>query len=465
MVWLSVLGCGDDDAGEGPGPHDAGAAGAEDGSSGSGAGGTGGAPSEPSGGAGGDPATPEAGEGGRLMGASGEAGAPALRDVRGRVSSRAVPAANVVVVIGDQSTLTDEDGTFSFPAVPEQYQLIVIDEYFGLVEVHDEVTTREPVVELAGPVPVSPRAASVAGTLSGAGIPLPKGHEGSVTFMVNDGPYGTQVALETAASTYTLPVSWEGAATVNGELQALTWQSDAFAPTEFTGYARAALELSDGETLGDVKGSLVATQLTLSDPEEVEADVRVQEVPGITLTATTLGVGSIGIPLSLTPGEHTLTVPTVDVPVGLYASFQGDGGQSSSLVYWRRPASSDWELNVVAPPRQVLPINNAQGVTIATEFSVTDVPPRSVQAFVWATGEWLITRVTTSRVTNLPDLTAQGIVYDDSFLELASWRVEVLGPAESVDDYQRREHAYGRRDASESYWLASTRWRLFELAE
>jgi hypothetical protein len=364
-------------------------------------------------------------------GAGGAGGAPdVLSDVSGRVTSfMGTPRANVVVIIGDSSTVTDADGAFTIADVPAAYDLTAIDDESKFIQVVEGLTTREPSVGFYL-LRVDQRSGVVAGKLSGGGgFPLPKGQAGVVTYR-GDRSFG-DLELKASASSFSLSALWEGAAMQTGLLAGITWKTGTSGPTEYTGYAEHAVTLEADKIVGNINGSVAATNLALTDPAEhtVTGTLTVAGAPSS--VSSNLQVGFSNIPLSLEPGAISVVVPEVDAITALSVSGDFDVLGSSSITM-PFSGSTPLQVSLPLPPQLVLPIESAVGVTLATEFSWKEPPVGTYSVISWGIGDWSIARVTATNKVTLPDLSAAGVAYGEG--SSSSWQLDQFGPASSPEE-------------------------------
>jgi hypothetical protein len=234
-----------------------GTAGATGGSAGNGAGGKGGTSgSGGSGGSGGDsgeggePSTGgTAGTGGDAgtSGAAGTGGTPNDPTVRGKVVNHLLhPVPNVPLWIGEDMTLTDDDGEFEIADVAETYDVKMVVTYprYGNTAVagwvYEGLTRREPTLQVYG------------------GNAL---RSGNFAFSVTNPPPDTSTAVIALGSEYgnyaresagavQTSFSWFGASTITATGHGLVWLETDGTPTSYTTYTEtsAPIAFSDSST-------------------------------------------------------------------------------------------------------------------------------------------------------------------------------------------------------------------------
>lgn len=394
-------------------------------------------------------------------GAAGAGGSPEeLSDVSGVITSpRGTPLPDVVVIIGDSSTVTDANGAFTIADVPASYDLTAMDDKHKFIQVVEGLTTREPSVGLYL-LRLEQQSGVVAGKLSGSGVPLPKGQAGLVTFRGDHS--SSQLDLKAAAASFSLSATWEGGATYAGLLTGISWKTGPSGPAEYTGYAQRSVTLEADKIVGNINGSVAATNLAFTDPAEhtVTGTLAVAGAP--TTLSSNLVVGGNYIPLNLAPGSLSVVVPEVASTTAIAVAAEYDLlGSSSISVPFSGNAAVDVELP--APPQLVLPIEGALSVTLGTEFSWKAPPSGTYSVISWAIGDWSIVRVTASNKVKLPDLSGAGVVYDEGNYT-PTWQLDQFGPASGPEGVLELLDGTSPSYQTEVTTRASA-WREFHLAD
>jgi hypothetical protein len=366
-------------------------------------------------------------------GAGGAGGSPeVLSEVSGLITSfMGTPLADVVVIIGDSSTVTDAKGAFTIADVPASYELTAIDNERKFIQVVEGLTTREPSVGIYH-LRLEQHSGVVAGKLSGGGgFPLPKGQAGVVSFR-GERSFG-DLELKAAATSFSLSVAWEGEATQTGLLAGISWKAGPAGPAEYTGYAQHGVTLEADKIVGNINGTIAATNLALTDPAE-HAVTGTLLVPGLpTLVSSNLVVGGSYVPLNLVPGPISVIVPEVDATTELAIRAEFAEGMSSSSISVPFSGNEPVDVELPPPPQLVLPIEGALGVTLDTEFSWKAAPQGTYSVISWGIGDWSIARVTAANKVKLPDLSGAGVVYDQGNYT-PGWQLEQLGPASAPEE-------------------------------
>lgn len=438
LVLFSMAGCGEEyDAT--PDPR------AKAGNGGVDKGGHAGEPGEPEGGAdstaagaGGAGSGGDAGAGGSEAGSAGAGGAgeePPSTTVHGKLRNGLLPIPGAVVLVNGESALTNQNGEYAFENVAPTYQLIFIVYGSHVINIYDGLTTRQPVTNL--PDGQTTKAASVTGKLSGgAGMPVPAEHGAAVAFAAKEGATFQTYTVPVGESSYVLGnLAWVGGDTLDGELKALQWKNGVGGPESYTGFGSKLFTLQAGESHGAADGSTPATNLALSDVEDETLSGAITLGDTLSLTASGLYVDRLPVPVALAAGAFSLVVPKA-LPATIALDGQAaDGGSSHAVV--SRPEADAWNIDLPKPPQLVLPVADAQGVTIETEFKWSDVPAGIVTYITWGLGDWTVALFTTETTATIPDLSDQGIEYASGVS--GAWELKGSGPAATVDELMALE--------------------------
>jgi hypothetical protein len=445
LVWLAAVACGDDGGAVGQPGGGAGEPAAGSGNEPNGQGGDptdpgvgGGSESAGSGGTGGTSGTGGAtGDGGATEPGAGAGGMAAVSTtVAGRILRSGAPIPGAVVIIDGKTALSDENGDYVVGDVSETYQLIAIIEDLQWVQIVDDLTTRTPVVNL--PVPSSTSTSStaqIAGKLGGGGgIPVPAQHATSVVFWDGGAVYGAYGydSVGPGQSSYALGPIEFGASSATGELSALQWKGGGGGVEAFTGFATKPFTIENGQQYGALDGSVAATNLTLTDPDEVTLNGTLTIPNGMSVHQSDLAVGAHQLTYDIAPGNFSLVAPELDVSQFLFIITLTPSQDRQITMHAPRPASGDWNIVVPDAPKSVVPLNNAATVTTATEFSWTNEADGTVSEIWWGIGEWAIYRITTATKTTLPDLSAYGLDFEPG--PDNAWSVTVEGPADTTEE-------------------------------
>jgi hypothetical protein len=429
VSWLMFVACGgDSSAGSPSAPEQTpGGAGGEH-SSGettpAGAGGESTSPLEPQAGSGGDGGAPPAnlaGAAGAAEGGSGgeaSSGSPLIGHIQ---TMSGVPLAGAIVIVGDETTLTDETGTFALDDVAPSYDLAVIHQTNQLVEIVDGLTTREPTVRLWQDSLVAGNAL-VSGKLSGgAGFPLPKNHGGLVAIVGDHAEY-REHTLSEGNSTYSFAdLRWEGGSEAAAEVVGLEWTDGPTGPTSYDGAVRQPVVLTKN-------AMLTATNLAFTKPQQktVTGTWTVKGAPDLD---SWLKLGPTLVPLALGPGAFSVVVPDLGVTPVLEVSTTTSDGTISALL---TPATALAPLALETPPgpKLIVPVDDAKGVSLDTEFKL-EIPAQTFALSAWLVGSWFVIHVTRQTSLKLPDLRSVGITYEGD--DPATWLLQTYGPADTPE--------------------------------
>lgn len=425
VSWLLFVACGGDGGSSsspgGPDGNSAGEGGGSNSGEGSTTAGTGDTTGSP-GGAGGE-GTALIGTGGGTDATAGAAGASAgveLSPVSGKILSAtgvALPAA--VVLIGGASTVTDDDGSFTIADVTPSYDLTVIYEddaaHIHDITVVDGLTTHDLTLRLAL-VRHTDSSTKVSGKLA---PPIAKAREGLVQVSGPQG-YSPPQSLVAGAAAFALEPSWEGGTTTSADVIALEWTPGKTGPASYTGFAREKVSLSDGVA--------AVVNLALAKPAQKTINGTLS-LAGAAAPQTSLNFGAVSLPLALEAGPFSVVVPDVGEPSYLSLSSNKDNVILSTFV---ATTVASPELAVAAPPKLVLPVENAK-VTPNTEYSFTRAG--GLAGVTWAIGKWFVYRVTPETKVRLPDLSSAGVAWDDALALGGMWAVELYDSAETPEEF------------------------------
>jgi hypothetical protein len=217
-------------------------------------------------------------------------------------------------------------------------------------------------------------------------------------------------------------------------------------------------------THGAADGSVAETNLELTDPEEEQVSGTIAALPSdMDLSSIALFVGRIPVPQTLAPGPFMLVVPTTPLKVALTVTGtnQSDSGQSS--VTRLRPASGAWDLALPKPPKLILPVEDAKGITPDVSFSWASLPASVVATITWRVGSLTIRRTTSGTSAKLPDLEPYGMVYEAGLQD--GWDVQGVGPAASVDEQMALNDALYAASAPLDVTVLRSASRALQLAE
>ncbi|MDF3067923.1 MAG: hypothetical protein K0R38_3524 [Polyangiaceae bacterium] len=438
---LWVVACGSEDAKRTEPDAEAGAAGADAapgggsspggapvGDAGEGTVGRGGAPD---GTAGDGASSGSAGTGGT------EPGAPI--NVIGQVVDRGgSPLAGVRVEVGGEAMTTDADGEFAFEAVTP-YDIVVryseteSDVYLG-------VTRTDP--KIVGNYSSTNRSATLAGTLSGQGYPVPTGHETQLTIRgVDVGFSNRQMAGSNGAYVSSGSPAWTGGPTTPATLFALQRN---VTTGVFTAIGSKLVTLTDQEQLTSPEADLT---LVAAVPRDL--DVTINAPAGIDYSSIIFYVGTVPVSVPSPSSAFTLQVPE-DVPEAVGFVLNLDATVDGRRTYAISKLSSSLEtleLEIGVPPAATSPTDEAtlSAATGAFEFAAE---PGAVSRVVFEyteilSGGELQIEHTTNVLTDGTKLALSRLLALNLDLpgdELMSWTVQSRADAPTVDAYLAPAH-------------------------
>lgn len=429
---LSTFSCRDfgETDGSAPGAAGAGAAPAEGGAQ-TGQGAEGGKGGDKGGSAAGDGASAGAAEGGLPSCAGtdcggggagapggGEAGAVSDPD-QGPISGTvvwygAVAAVGATIVLnGDASTTTDEQGHFSFPDPGPSYELALI--------APPRVLVLQGLHGRAPKIRGFASAATKMGRFNGNvfGVPVEsKTDDMYASILVGDADIWDNQAWPWNASHFNfgLDVSWMGDDSVSGRM--IIYNSRNGHPHA---YVERPVTLSTKPDQPVVDFELLAV-----DEREVPVNVTVPEHSDYFLETL---VGPFTIQCSWV---DKCTVPdTPLVKPGIrYIGIDADTGFTSSAR--NAPAAGTLELVLPSISTPVFPAEGAIEVDESTEFSWSTPADGMLSVIDFTVPTYEVRVVTTETHAKLPDLSKFGVNYSPK--SAGSWRVISLGPVEGVDN-------------------------------
>ncbi len=356
------------------------------------------------------------------------------------VDSRGRPLAGVRVEVAGEAVTSGADGAFVAEAVIP---------YDIVVRVSDEETDVYLGVERTDPKIVGfanvNRSATLAGTLSGVGYPVPAGHETELTLRgVDVGFSNRQSAGSTGAYTSSGSPAWSGGETTQATLFALQRNTTTGA---FTAIGSKQVTLTNGQQLASP-----AADLTLVAAVSRDLDVTINAPAGVDFSSFVFFVGSVPVVVDEPSAAFTVQVPE-DVPedVGFVLNFDATLGGRRTYAIARVPSTADsLELDIGVPPAATSPANNATLNAANGAFRFTpEAGAVSRLVFVYTEslsgGELLIdhtTNVMTDEV-NVPLSRLLGLDLDLPEGENIAWTLQSRADAPTVDDYLAPTHDPG----------------------
>ncbi|WP_018467195.1 hypothetical protein [Calidithermus timidus] len=234
-----------------------------------------------------------------------------------------------------------------------------------------------------------------------------------------------------------LNAQWLGPDSTSGNVYALQWQFDPGTnlPIDYKGFGSKALTLSDGGafnnqnvTLGSLAEDNLSGSVTVPAGyalNQRRVNLRVAPGSGTTLLADASAATSFSY---VTPRIAGATLSLV--------AAASSGARLS--VAWKTGVATNASgvgVSLTAAPGLTVPVNNATGVTINTDFQTTGFSG-GVNVFYFrhlAGSNPDIYVITTANTTKIPDLSAIGLGLPTSGAVSYSWQVIGVAPFTSTD--------------------------------
>ncbi len=364
---------------------------------------------------------------------------PASVTVAGKVIDfigQGVPG--LVVRIGSTNATTAADGSFSISGVTAPYDAAVINSTSKVVVVYKGLTRADPTLVAInlGLAVTSPKTATFSGNLSGgAGFPNPANHDTRVFF---GSPETLLSSASTAGPAYgPTNAAWFGPDSTIGKVYALQWQFDPGTnlPTDYKGFGERNLTLSNG-------GNFPNQDVALANLAEDTVSGTITVPSGYTLNLRRLhlrvapGAGFLLVNQSSPSTNYSFTTPRI---AGATVALLARAASASREVWaWRSGVgtnASGVSITMSTAPGLSLPVNNATGVTINTDFQTTGFSG-GVKLFFFdssmATNPDFYV-VTTANTTNIPDLSAVGLGLPTTGTAAYEWQGFGIAPVASAD--------------------------------
>jgi hypothetical protein len=356
------------------------------------------------------------------------------------------PAANFGVYVKGvtEPAFTNSVGNFRIEGVVAPYDLVILDpDIASSVIVYQGLTRPDPTVVAL--VASNPYSAGIGGTLSGVPFPTPTPPPASQTLVHTFMPAGfrSTIGVNAATGAWNSSLSWGNSSEASVKVTALRFVVGADGlPSTFPGYARSTEQIVDGVGLvvNPVLAPVPATSLSGSIIRDESLDSAYvwpvidfggQAVPQSAPTLLALA-DILDLPASLVGTSNTFQRSAPDVGVPFAMSAQGSS-PTGSITHVRRNLSagaSGITLDLPAPPRPLLPVQNAV-VTSGTQFAIQS-DDQSVNYFRFELngGQRSISVLTADDSITFPDLSELGI--DGYFNGVVYY--QSYGPYDSLDD-------------------------------
>lgn len=343
------------------------------------------------------------------------------------------PVPDVTVMIGDQVTTTDDDGTFEFEDVPGTYDVMLDLTYqrYGATGrygwVYQGVTRRDPTLQVYGGL--SLRRSNV--LVNPSNVTEVEGH---VVAMALGGDYGRYDREGDSPSQSMLSYFGPPAITMYGH--GLQWIEANGLPTEYVAYGTTSLLAFDSEQSDSVEFTVDLSPSELSSGTisgSVTSPTSDTRRNGVFVRFASNALIEVVQDASGIEESFVYTVPSLPDASILVAAHEGelyDGARAVAYKNGVSPGETNIGLAIPSPPVLTGP---AQGATLGddTVFSWNG----DAQTFVWLlwsdSSNEAIHVVTAAKELTVPtfpnglDLIRPGDTY--------TWRVETHDAAESVD--------------------------------
>lgn len=315
------------------------------------------------------------------------------------------PAVGVAVGSQGVASVTDDDGRFALPGLSIPYDLSVWNAAEDWVHVYEGMTAAEVTVSslTGGPATPESRSAMVSGMLTGSAIPVginqsvlvcPEGLDGTVI--------GCAIVLPTQ-SAYALNAEWVGSSSRKARLHALQVElgGDGY-PIAYHGYTSVAVTLTDGvpATVNlDLGEPLTTTTVDVELDAAVTVGTFIAAVEvGPNMTLPVLVVGSAAT-------EHSVRMPVIDG-----SSYTYVGSVDSTYFGWQAGATgSTVTISIPSRPQLVAPGDGTTGVTVLTDFTVSNMAGGPITYSWSAVGGPAVALTSLSSTRKVPDLAPYNI--------------------------------------------------------
>jgi hypothetical protein len=352
----------------------------------------------------------------------------------------AAAGAQVRVSPGGHSAEAAADGSFTVAGVATPYDLTVAAVSQKVAVVFLGLTRSDPTVF----VPVGGSTAfDHSGTLSGT-IASGCAPQGDCTSQVAFGAAGVfggwAQAYGPSPAPYTMPIQWDGATPVAGDLHALQIHVDQYGDADAFWYGKkTGVSVADGGVTAVDFAAGETSPATLSSVSGTTAapPAGYAYAPGSTLW---LELPLVRFPLlvavqGLDVGPFTYPVPAVDgATLGGYALAQGPAGEVSVAYKTQAPVgTTGFDIALQAAPSLQAPADGATGISYGSTFTWTPFAGGAhLATFQAGASDPVFVVVTSGTSAAIPDLRAVSASLGLPAAASYSWRVTGLAPA-SVD--------------------------------
>ncbi len=366
------------------------------------------------------------------------------------------------VIIGNQSTVTDSVGGFSFEQVAETYDVVMVEPGGWDVSVYYGLTKRDPILSDSGnggsSLDTLMQSVSITGTLT-ADFPFPvdSSHLVTLYYLADRGHGAVQVGngLASAGPGYgPIWVGWNGDTSITGSLVAVGQYGLAGAPWTTAFLASKPLSLASGDAptvdlaLAEVSTGQIGGTVQMYNGNAVE---------GVDFTYRLTGMmGAIELGRCSTTGKYSCGIPDLSALGGDYCvSIVDVLGFAQAKRCGGAIGLSDFSVQVQAPPEFQKPADGSP-ITKDSKLSWTgisngvymlDLSPDSPSV-----ASPHIQVYTTATQLLWPDLHAIGVEFPAG--ATYTCQVSGLSPYASIDDLASSRGLFN--DQMDRQWLDST---------
>jgi pentapeptide MXKDX repeat protein len=280
------------------------------------------------------------------------------------------PIPDVPVMIGEETTLTNDDGEFVFEQVPETYDVSFIVEYSGgpsgvYAWRYEGLTRRDPTLQVD--IGLGPRYGTIIVTPTNA-VP----DDLTQLTVALGGPDGAGSYGVSSAAGLQTSTTWYGPQTTQSNVHALFWQHIDDLPTQYLGYDTALVALADATTtdigvdlaeVSDITAGVIAGNVSGANGGDRENSMFLQFPDGAVIPLVDDSSG---------PDAFSYVAPAL--PEGSIVMAASEGSTAFSEGYGLAyqtgltPGGGDVNLSIPSPASLLLPSGGADAVTSDTTF-------------------------------------------------------------------------------------------------